>query len=105
MLGHTDSNACTPCPPVVERVLGLALAEVARDLPRLAPDSAVVHQKGRDTWQLGVVHITLTPLPPRRLGALAIPRTRVHLDLTALPERERAAFMASFDRLFFRGGG
>ncbi len=100
-----SGSACDPFPPLVEKVLGLSLAEVTRDLPRLAADPAHVRPEAPDVWRLGSVRITLRPLPPHRLGALAVPRTAVNIDLAALPPEGRAAFLARFERLFFRAGG
>ncbi len=105
MTAFTIGPAGMPCPSVVEKVLGLSLEEVMRHLPRLAPDPASVHQESGEVWLLGLVRVTLTPQRPRCMGALAIPRTRVRLELTTLSEQERVDFMARFDRLFFRAGG
>ena len=46
------------------------------------------------------------PLPGVVLGGLMrLPRSRVRLDLAALPSAARAEFLGRFERTFQRGGG
>lgn len=49
--------------------------------------------------------ITVDALPPRRLGPVPIPRSRVVLAFRGLTAGEQEAFLRQFDRAFQRGGG
>ena len=49
--------------------------------------------------------ITVSPLPPRRLGLVEIQRSRVTLAFHGLDAGERDGFLRQFDRAFQRGGG
>lgn len=52
------------------------------------------------------VRCAFEPLPDAVLGGLMrMPRVKVTLDLAALPDAARPAFIAAFDRTFQRGGG
>lgn len=52
------------------------------------------------------VTVDFEELPKAVLGGLmALPRVRVTLDVSALPQGARADFVALFDRTFQRGGG
>ncbi len=53
----------------------------------------------------GEVYFRIEPLPPRRLGSLTLPRTRLTIRFPALTERSAAALLARFDRTYQRGGG
>ena len=102
-------------PDTVEKIMGLDIAEFRRSLARLSdapeagtPDGA---DKARQQFDLahgdGKVVLTVQAMPPQTLGTLVtLPRTRVLIDLSDLPEADdRHAFLARFDRAFQRGGG
>ena len=51
------------------------------------------------------VEIALTPLEPRRLGAMSLPLTRVRMAFHGFSESERRLFLSRFDSYYRRGGG
>lgn len=53
----------------------------------------------------GGVRFLVEPLPPRRLGSLTLPRTRVTIHFHGLQEPSAAALLARFDQVYQRGGG
>ena len=94
---------------MIERVASLGLDEFRRHLPhalrglgyRWLGDRAVeVEAAG------GSVTITVEELPPLELsGVLSLPRLRVSFAFTTDDPAARAAFLATYDRAFQRGGG
>lgn len=51
------------------------------------------------------MRITLTPLPPRIIAALQLPRLRVTMVFTHGTEQQQAELLAKMDRALQRGGG
>ena len=80
--------------------MSISAAELARGLERLG---GVMEAEGR--WRVGPVMVTARRLEELSLGRLALPCHAVRLDLSALPDHERPAFVARFDAVFLRGGG
>jgi hypothetical protein len=82
-------------------------AELAASLATLDPHARFATNQTA-TFRIGahVATIRFEELPPRRLGGLVVlPQARVTLDLTTVPESDRARFLRSFDIAFQRGGG
>lgn len=53
----------------------------------------------------GVLGLSWTTLPPRRIALLALPRLRVGFRFEGVDVKARAAFMQRFDLYTQRGGG
>jgi hypothetical protein len=92
---------------LVQKDMGLTPAEFRNGLP--AALRGLDWKAGADdTVEVsgGAVVIRCVVQPPRRLTALlSMPRCLVTLDLSGLPDADRADFLARFDRAFQRGGG
>ena len=94
---------------LTERIASLSLDEFRRHLPyalrglnyRWLGDRVVeVEAAG------GTVTITVEDLPPLELsGVLSLPRLRVGFAFSSDDPAARAAFLATYDRAFQRGGG
>lgn len=70
------------------------------DLPwRLEGDRVVAGDAGQG------VTFGLDPLPPRRIGRLSLPATRVTIAFHGFTATQATAFLARFDLAFRRGGG
>lgn len=102
-------------PDRIEKIMSLDLAEFRRSLARLpdAAEASSAHEGDPTTERFflaldaGQVVLSVEVLPPQTLGTLVtLPRSRVLIDLTGLPDAEdRNAFLVRFDRVFQRGGG
>ncbi len=53
----------------------------------------------------GEIDIALDELPPRRIGALELPRLAVELTFSGIDAQGREAYLAFFDLYTRRGGG
>ena len=53
----------------------------------------------------GTLHLAWTPLPPRRIALLSMPRMAISYRFDQAGEAERQAFMKYFDLYMQRGGG
>lgn len=51
------------------------------------------------------VRIVLDEEPPRRAGAMRLPRLRASFDFSGFGEADRELFLEGFDLYFRRGGG
>ncbi|HYG90419.1 MAG TPA: hypothetical protein VD978_29635 [Azospirillum sp.] len=89
--------------PLVKE-MALTAEEFRRLLPGAAGDLRV-RDEGAVVHVGDAVEIALEPLPPRRLGLLAIPVMRVTLSFQGWGEDEVRAFAQRFDRAFQKGGG
>lgn len=92
------------------RELGFSPDEIFRHLPyalrgfRLSHDAAGLVTALRPGGAR--VMLQVEPLPPRRLSeVLTLPCCRVRLAFEGFDAVEQAAFLANFDRAFWRGGG
>lgn len=98
-----------PITPVVHLEMSISLSEFMRSLNYLPGESELFSHANDMTWELctanGGVCIACHELPPRRVGALTLPRARVTLDMHHLPPGRRDAFLRRFRRAFQRGGG
>jgi len=87
--------------------MGLTVEEFLRTFPAVAGGRP--WQRRGKTLRLeldeGHVVFRLLPRPPRRLGSLEVPVTRVELRLEGVPPQEAAAFLSRFQRCYQRGGG
>ena len=90
---------------IVEMEMSLSLKELRRQLKALSGFSAETETLTACTWRIGGARLHITPLPPRRIGALTLPRLALRLDLSALAPEDRREFLDRFRRLTFRGGG
>ena len=88
----------------VSRAEFLRLLPAAVGGERFDPDGAdpsvLVHRGQGRRWR-----IRLVPLPPIRLGPVAMERFRVDLAFEGYPAGEAEAFVDRFMRHFQRGGG
>ncbi len=89
--------------------MSISRAEFLRGLNRLVNEMESFSQKSESEWELcapnGRIGVTFSENAPRAIGALALPRATVTLDLRALPRAQRAAFTRRFRLAFQRGGG
>lgn len=53
----------------------------------------------------GTLHLAWTPLPPRRIALIAMPRMAVSFRFESVDEGVRQVFMKRFDLYMQRGGG
>ena len=92
----------------VSKEMGVSHREFFRILPRVLAGVAhaiegrriVAESAGRR------LEIQLSEEGERRLSpVVAMPVTRVELDFSGYSEAERSAFLARFEREFFKGGG
>jgi hypothetical protein len=93
-------------PPAIVRDVCATADEFARSL-RAAMPGAVDSGAGRFEVARGeaTIAVGVSVLPPRRLGALALPRIRVAIDFVAGPGDACLALLAEMDRAMQRGGG
>jgi hypothetical protein len=103
-LGAGDRSARTA---TVVKEMAVSRAEFLTVLERtFAPsqaddgESPIVIGQGRRRLE-----ITLQTLPPRRLGALTLPRAQAVLHFVDYDAEAQATVLAAFERAFQRGGG
>jgi hypothetical protein len=92
-----------------ERIASLGLDEFRRHLP-YALRGLSWHWRDHRTARVETLESTITisveEMAPLRLsGLLALPRLRVAFTFDGGDETTRAAFLATYDRAFQRGGG
>jgi hypothetical protein len=77
------------------------LPGAVRDRPwrRVPPEGATVDIDG------GQLHLRWTPLPPRRIALIALPRMAIDYRFVGVDAATRQRFMAYFDLYMQRGGG
>ena len=90
----------------VEREAGASREEYLRQLRLVFPDCAVAAD-GAMVVTAGAtrLEIVLTPLPPRAIALLSLPRLKVSLRGTAASAAAWAALLAHMDLAMRRGGG
>ncbi|MEO5700537.1 MAG: hypothetical protein ABIS17_04295 [Casimicrobiaceae bacterium] len=94
-------------PAVLRREMGCTRAEFLRWLPG-ATRAAACSIDGDDialTLPWGSVQITLTTMPPRAVGALALPILGVQIAFSGGDDQQRARFLDYLDLYMRRGGG
>lgn len=93
------------------REMGCTEADFLRWLPgatRHAPVVSTTLEDGslhRVDVDGGMVEIRLHPLPPRRIGGIALPVLETRFRFIGLNHAQSAAFLAWFDHYTRRGGG
>lgn len=93
------------------REMGCTEADFLRWLPgatRHAPVASATLEDGalhRLSIEGGTVEIRLRPLPPRRLGGIALPVLEARFRFIGLDEEQRVRFLSWFDHYTRRGGG
>ncbi len=88
--------------------MSLDEGEFRRLINRLPAAGEAISECSSRRWRLlpANVDICVHPLCARRMGALVLPRLRVELDLSPLPDNAaREEFLRRFRRNFQRGGG
>ncbi len=83
-------------------------AEYARGMERLTRDMTAQSHGAATGIELpgGIVHITYSPRPGRRLSPLLVmPAADVTFVFSGVAEADCTAFIAKFDQVFLRGGG
>ena len=93
---------------VVTLEMSISEFEFLRILNGLLQPSEALHEVARSHWRLSPsgVDIHVCALAPLRAGALCLPRMKVRLDLSTLPdEATRTTFLRRFRNAFHRGGG
>jgi hypothetical protein len=90
----------------VEREACASREDFLRQLRLVFPD-CVLSGEGAATIADGraTLEITLTPLEPRTIALLTLPRLKVSLRGTAGKDQELAALLARMDLAMRRGGG
>ena len=79
--------------------LGWLPGAVRAQAPALRPGGASVAIGG------GALELRWSPLPPRRIALLCMPRLAVTFAFEGVDTEARAAFMRYFDLFMQRGGG
>ena len=95
-------------PVAFEREQSLSEAEWLRSLPGAVRGHALdLPAPGRARVAIGdgALHLQWTPLPPRRLALVQLPRMRVQFRFEDVAAPARAEFMRYFDLYTHRGGG
>jgi hypothetical protein len=91
-----------------EREMGCTAVELRAWLPGACGDVAL-QWIGDEAVAMsaagGQVRIAWSPLPPRRIALLALPRLAVRFEATAVDDAAWLAFMRRFDLHTQRGGG
>lgn len=99
-------DALPAAPPVIVRDVCATADEFVRSLRAAMPDAV---DAGPDRFEIAsadaTIAVALGPLPPRRLGALALPRIRVTIDFVAGRGDACIVLLARMDRAMQRGGG
>jgi len=93
--------------PRFEREYGCTEAEWLGWLPGAVREHALSLAPGRASVDIapGRLHLRWTPLPPRRIALLAMPRMAVVFAFDAVDDDARRTFMRYFDLFMQRGGG
>lgn len=97
-------------PDRLVREMGYSRAEFAAVLPRAFAAWQVVAEEV-DSWRVQAVdgsaatRIRITPIAPRRLGALTLPVLEVQIEFLAADPADRQLVLARFERGFQKGGG
>ena len=92
----------------VVKDLGATPAELLRQLTPLCQYYRVL---GESTWPAfslaggASVQVSIEAGPPRRIGGLTLPSSRVTLRFYGAKQQDRARFVADFSRVTQRGGG
>lgn len=97
-----------PFPERFEREQSISESEWLRCLPGAVRDHALeLPTPGRARVRIGDGELRLhwTPLPPRRLALVQLPRMQVHFLFENVDFAARAEFMRYFDLYTHRGGG
>lgn len=99
-------DAAPTAQPAIVRDVCATADEFARSLRAAMPCTV---DAGPDRFEVAngdaALAVGVSALPPRRLGALALPRVRVVIDFIAGPEDACRALLAAMDRAMQRGGG
>lgn len=93
--------------PTLTREMGITHADLFRLLPvalgqsdyQFTEDTITVYYTGYS------VHIRISPQRVRRLGALALPVTKLEFQFNGFSEDVVKRFMDRFERCYHRGGG
>ncbi len=105
--GNREESRCIIASRKLVKEMGLTVEEFLRGARKLA-EGAPFESSG-DEFRIhlaeGDVRIHFQARPPRRLGTLQLPVTRVEIDLGDLPETQRCRFLQRFHLHFQRGGG
>ncbi len=103
---RAELDALPDTPSAMVRDVCATADEFVRSLRTAMPDAI---DAGPDRFEVAsadaTISIALSPLPPRRLGALALPRIRVAIDFVAGSGDACVALLARMDRAMQRGGG
>lgn len=96
-------------PEDFERVMGCTAADLLSWLPRALPSAGLlvdaVNGHCSATLPEGALRLTWTPLAPRRIALLEIPRLSVGFSYTGLSPEQRYKVQKRFDLETLRGGG
>lgn len=93
------------------REMGCTEADFMRWLPGATRDAPATRFTTADGSLIrvdtdgGTVEIQLRPLPPRRLGGIALPVLEVRFHFLGLDPEQVESFLAWFDHYTRRGGG
>lgn len=93
------------------REMGCTEADFLRWLPGATRHAKVesVNEAGVSRHRIrvdeGMVEISTSPSPPRRIGAIVLPVLDVRFRFICLDLEQRAEFLAYFDHYTRRGGG
>lgn len=96
---------------ILVREMGCTEADFMRWLPGATRHAPIVSSTFPDgsshvvNVEGGRVEIRLRPLPPRRLGGVALPTLEATFHFVALDAAQRRAFLNWFDHYTQRGGG
>ncbi len=90
-----------------EREYGCTEDDWLRWLPGAVRDQPLALQHGRAKISIaeGRLHLRWTPLPPRRIALITLPRLRVAFRFEGVEPGAREVFMRYFDLYLQRGGG
>ena len=94
-------------PPRLEREVGATAAEWARSVATATAGMNATIDEASATLALdgGTLRIDWSPLPPRRIARLELPRIAVRFTFDGVAAEARAGFMQRFDLSTHRGGG
>ncbi len=94
-------------PEHFERDMACTEAEWLGWLPGAVRSHVLSLGPGRALVQIdaGELALSWSPLPPRRIALLTLPRLAVRFQFTGLDAASRLAFMRPFDLWMQRGGG
>lgn len=107
-MSGTAAGGPPPADFVHEAEMGFSHAELLRCLPPAVAPFAVARQSAH-AYRLRAgarrVDLTMQPETRRRLGAIALPVTRVRLEFFNFDAARFDAFMRRFKRYMHKGGG